>query len=90
MPRRRSAVKRLRVDKKRHLKNIKIKQQIKKTLKKFQALLSAKNVDEAKSLLRKVYSLLDKAAKKSVIHPNTVNRKKSRLMLRLQATSKTT
>jgi small subunit ribosomal protein S20 len=79
MPRRRSAVKRLRVDKKRHLRNLKIKQQLKKTIKKFQALLSAKNVNEAKLLLGKVYSLLDKAAKKNVIHPNTASRKKSRL-----------
>jgi small subunit ribosomal protein S20 len=79
MPNRRAAIKRLRVDKKRRLRNIKIKNELKKTLKKFQALLSAKNINEAKATLGKVYSLLDKAAKKKIIHPNTANRKKARL-----------
>jgi len=79
MANRRAAVKRLRVDKKRHSRNLKIKNELKKTIKKFQALLSAKNVNEAKTTLGKVYSLLDKAAKKRIIHPNTANRKKCRL-----------
>ncbi|MBU1998057.1 MAG: 30S ribosomal protein S20, partial [Candidatus Omnitrophica bacterium] len=34
---------------------------------------------EAKSFLVKVFSVLDKAAKKKVIHPNLASRKKSRL-----------
>jgi len=34
-------------------------------------------------LAKTVYSLLDKAAKKRIIHPNTANRKKSRLAKRL-------
>jgi len=79
MPNRRAAVKRLRVDKKRRLRNLKIKNELKKTIKKFQALVSAKNVNEAKAILGKVYSLLDKAAKKRIIHPNTANRRKARL-----------
>lgn len=88
MAKRRTAVKRQRVDKKRRLHNVKIKQQLKKTLKSFQALLSAKNISEAKSLLGKVYSLLDKAAKKRIIHPNTANRKKARLTKKLIKGSK--
>jgi len=87
MPRRRSSIKRKRADKKRHLHNIKIKQELKKTLKKFQALLSAKDINEAKAFLGKVFSLLDKAAKKRIIHPQTANRKKSRLAKRLGKTT---
>jgi len=83
MPRRRTSIKTNRVDQKRHLHNLKIKQQIKKTLKKFQALLSAKKKEEAKEFLKQVFKQLDKAAKKRIIHPNTANRKKSRLSLRL-------
>ena len=83
MPRRRTSIKRQRVDKKKHLRNLKVKQQLKKTIKKFQALVSAKNINEAKILLPKVYSSLDKAAKKRILHPNTASRKKSRLMTRL-------
>ena len=79
MAKRRAAVKRLRVDKKRHQRNLLIKREIKKALKKFQALFTAKKTQEAKAALGKIYSLLDKAAKKNIIHPNTANRKKARL-----------
>jgi small subunit ribosomal protein S20 len=87
MPRRRTSLKRNRADKKRHLRNLKIKKELKKTLKKFQALLSTKNINEAKTYLIKIFSQLDKAAKKRVIHPNTAKRKKSRLARRLNKTT---
>lgn len=87
MPRRKTSLKRKRADKKRHLHNLKIKQELKKALKKFQSFLSAKNVNEAKALLGKVFSQLDKAAKKRVIHPKTADRKKSRLAKRLTKTA---
>ena len=83
MPRRRTSVKKTRADKKKHLRNLKVKQQLKKTIKKFQALLSEKKLDEAKALIAKVFSQLDKAAKKNIIHPGTSNRRKSRLMKQL-------
>lgn len=83
MPRRKTSLKKKRADKKKHLRNLKIKQQLKKAIKKFLSLVSAKNVAEAKSTLAKVFSQLDKAAKKKIIHPATANRKKSRLMKRL-------
>ncbi|MDD5595639.1 MAG: 30S ribosomal protein S20 [Candidatus Omnitrophica bacterium] len=83
MPRRKTSIKKKRQDKKKHLRNLKIKVQIKKTLKKFQALLFEKKIEEAKDFLKQVYKQLDKAAKKQIIHPNTARRKKSRLALRL-------
>jgi small subunit ribosomal protein S20 len=83
MPRRKTSIKKTRADKKKHLRNLKIKQQLKKTIKKFQQLMSAKNLTEAKALLQKAFSELDKAAKKRVIHQATANRKKSRLAKRL-------
>lgn len=86
MPRRKTSIKKKRADKKKHLRNLRIKQQLKKTIKKFQGLLSEKNVSEAKALIAKVFSQLDKAAKKNIIHPATANRKKSRLMKRLSST----
>jgi len=87
MPRRRTSLKRNRADKKRHLRNLRIKQELKRTIKKLQALLSAKNLGEAKTLLGKVFSQLDKAAKKRVIDPQTASRKKSRLAKRLLRTA---
>lgn len=83
MPRRKTSLKRKRADRKRHGRNLKIKQQLKKTIKKFQSLLSAKKIDEAKALIGKVFAQLDKAAKKRIIHPATANRRKSRLMKKL-------
>lgn len=87
MPRRRTSLKRKRQDAKKRLHNLKIKQQLKKTIKKFQALLSTKNINEAKALIGKIFSQLDKAAKKRIIHPRTADRKKSRLMKRLTKTA---
>ncbi|OGX40629.1 MAG: 30S ribosomal protein S20 [Omnitrophica WOR_2 bacterium RIFCSPLOWO2_01_FULL_41_12] len=87
MPRRRTSLKRKRADKKRHLHNVKIKNELKKTLKKFKLLLSTKNINEAKDLLKRAFSQLDKAAKKRIIHPRTANRKKSRLAKRLFKTT---
>jgi small subunit ribosomal protein S20 len=84
MPRRRTSIKKTRVDKKRHFRNLRIKRELKKTIKKFQALLSLKSIEEAKTFLKKVYSQLDKAAKKRIIHPATASRKKSRLAKRLR------
>jgi small subunit ribosomal protein S20 len=83
MPRRKTSVKKTRSDKNKHLRNLRVKLQLKKTIKQFQALLSAKNTAEAKTLLKKVFSQLDKAAKKRIIHPKTSDRRKSRLMQRL-------
>lgn len=83
MPRRKSSIKRKRADKKRHQRNLRVKRELKKMLKRFQELLAAKNTAEAKTFLHKLYARLDKAAKKGILHRNTANRKKSRLMLGL-------
>lgn len=87
MPRRRTSLKSNRVNKRKHTRNLKIKVQLKKAIKKFQELLSEKNVAEAKTFIAKVFSQLDKAAKKNIIHPATANRRKSRLTRRLSKTA---
>lgn len=85
MPRRKSSLKSRRADKKKHLRNLRVKKELKKVLKKFKELVAAKNATEARSFLGKVFSQLDKAAKKRIIHPNTANRKKSRLTRQISA-----
>ncbi len=87
MPRRRTSLKSNRVNKRKHTRNLKVKGQLKKAVKKFQELLTKKNIDEAKAFISKVFSQLDKAAKKNIIHPATANRRKSRLMRRLSKTA---
>ncbi len=87
MPRRRTSLKSNRVNKRKHARNLKVKGQLKKVIKHFQELLSKKDTAEAKTLINKVFSQLDKAAKKNIIHPATANRRKSRLMRRLSKTA---
>jgi small subunit ribosomal protein S20 len=83
MPRRRTSLKRNRQNQRKHLRNLKVKIQLKKTLKSLQELLNTKKLEEAKKIISKVFSQLDKAAKKNIIHPRTASRKKSRLMKRI-------
>ena len=87
MPRRKTSLKSNRVNKRKHARNLKVRGQLKKTIKKFQELLTKENTAEAKTFISKVFSQLDKAAKKNIIHPATANRRKSRLMRRLSKTA---
>lgn len=79
MPQRKAGLKRLRADKKRRLRNIKAKQTLKKSLKKFKALLNDKKKQELLAALKEAFSKLDKAAAKGIIHKKTAARKKGRL-----------
>lgn len=68
-------MKRVRQAEKRRLRNKAMKTRIKNTIKK---LLKAEG-EERIRLLREAYSLLDKAARKGIIHENTAARKKQKL-----------
>lgn len=87
MPQRKCAAKRLRADKKRRLRNIRLKSSLKKTLKNIQSLLAAKNTEEAKKALKEVSSKLDIAVSKGILSKNTASRRKSRLTIRLNKIS---
>ncbi|MDD4909158.1 MAG: 30S ribosomal protein S20 [Candidatus Omnitrophica bacterium] len=87
MPQRRNAVKRMRVDKKRKARNQRIKANLRKTIKDFLALVSSGKMEEARASLKTVFSKLDKAAKKKIIHKNTAGRKKSRLSSKISKTA---
>ncbi|NQU19590.1 30S ribosomal protein S20 [bacterium] len=87
MPQRKCAAKSLRADKKRRLRNTRVKRDLKESLKKLQSLLAAKNVEESKKALKEVSSKLDKAVSKGILNKKTVNRKKSRLTIRLNQIS---
>lgn len=83
MPHRHCALKQSRKDKKKRLRNLRIKQDLKKTIKEFQALLKSNSIEKAKTFFSKVCSKLDKAAKKRIIHPNKARRLSSRFALKL-------
>lgn len=84
MPQRRTALKRLRVDKTKHLRNLKLKKDLKTAIKKFLSLASAKKEKETKEFFPTIISKLDKAAAKGIIHKNTAARKKSQFTRRLK------
>lgn len=88
MPHKRSAFKELRKSKKRHVRNISIKSELKTSIKKFEGLLTDKKIDEAKTYLKKLVSDIDKAVSKGMLHKNSASRKNSRLTKRLASLSK--
>ncbi|MGD0976786.1 MAG: 30S ribosomal protein S20 [Minisyncoccia bacterium] len=79
MPITKSAQKALRQSEGRKSRNIIRKDKYKKYVKEFRKAIVAKNFDEAKVLLPKVYQSLDKAAKSKTIKKNKASRLKSRL-----------
>lgn len=81
MPIIKSAIKKMRQDKKRTAHNLKIKNNLKSLIKKMRKNRSTK-------LLAEVSSALDKAAKIKLIHPNKAARLKSRFF-RLSTPAKT-
>ena len=87
MPIKKSAKKTLRKDKKRALRNKNIKTEAKTLIKKTRKAIDskAKNTQE---LIKKTIKKLDKAAQKGIIKKNTVARKKSRIMKRLNKSTK--
>lgn len=77
MPNIKSAIKRVKVNQKKNLRNRMIKSAMKTQIKKFDAAISANEVDV--KLLSATQGAVDKAAAKGVIHKNAANRKKARL-----------
>lgn len=84
MPQRRTAIKDLRKAHTKHLHNLQIKTDLKKTVKKFTTAVSDKKTDAAQ-LLKEIYKKFDKAAKRKVMHKKTAARRKSRFAKSLAA-----
>ncbi|MGB2705618.1 MAG: 30S ribosomal protein S20 [Candidatus Omnitrophota bacterium] len=84
MPQKRAAYKEIRKSKKRRVRNIRITSELKTLVKEYNVLLAEKKFDQAKEFLKEVVSKLSKAARKGVIHQNTVSRKISRLAKKLR------
>ena len=78
MPQRKTGFKELRKNHKRHMHNLDIKTDLRKTIKKFLSAVESKNNQEAQTTLRLIYKKLDKAAKRNVFKKNTASRRKSR------------
>lgn len=79
MPNTQQAIKRLRQNKARNGRNREAKSAIKTFVKKVLKAIEENDATQAKEFLRITQAKLDKAAKKGVMHQNTVNRRKSLL-----------
>lgn len=78
MPNIKSAIKRVKVNETKALRNRMVKSATKTSIKKYETALSS-DVAAATALLSTTSSAVDKAASKGVIHRNAANRKKARL-----------
>ena len=83
MPNIKSAKKRVLVIQKKTLINQMHKTALKTAIKKFEAAVEAKNVDEAKALFNEAGKKLDQSVKQGILHKNNAARKKSQLALKL-------
>ncbi len=83
-----SALKRARQTEKKTAVNRSNTSQMKTALRKLRTALAGKDKAGAEKSFGEVVSVLDKSAKKGVIHKNTANRYKSRLSARVKAAAK--
>lgn len=82
MPNIKSAIKRVKTSNERNAQNSAMKSTMRTAVKKFEAAVVNKD-ENAKDLLASAVSQLDKAASKGLIHKNTADRQKARLMKKL-------
>jgi len=78
VPQRKSGIKELKKNHTKHMHNLDIKTDLRKTIKKFLASVKEQNKDDAQSNLKLVYKKLDKASKRNILHDNTASRRKAR------------
>ena len=80
-----SALKELRKNNKRYLRNRAAKSALRTLIKKLKVSIEEKNIKEAQKLFPEVYSNIDKCAKKNLIHWKKAARYKSHLAIKLNS-----
>jgi small subunit ribosomal protein S20 len=83
-----SAVRSLRVSRARALRNQSVRSAIKTFMKKTRIAIAAKD-EQTPVFMQQTFSLVDKAAKRGIIHKNAAARRKSRLAKRQNAAAQT-
>ncbi len=87
MPNLKTSIKDLRKTKRRTVNNDRLRNRVKKSVKKFKDLIKSGEKEAAEKTLKHTYKVLDKAAKKNVINKGRASRKKSRLATQLNKLS---
>ncbi len=83
-----SAIKRIKQNEKRRLRNRVFRGQARTYIRDARAAMLEENLEEARETTLKAVKALDKAAENGVIHKNNASRRKSRLMKQLAALEK--
>ena len=83
MPITHAALRQMRKDRRRQVRNQAVRSELRTLTKRLLLLLNAQKLEEARTLIRELAKQYDRAASKGIIHPNTAARSKSRLMRRL-------
>ena len=85
-----SAKKRIRQNEKRQIRNRKYISGARSQVRRVRSLIESGELDEAEAVARDAYSILDKAARRNVIHPRNAARRKGRIMAQLAAAREAT
>ena len=85
MAHRRSSIKKIRIDKRRHAQNLQVLSALKTAARRVQAFITEKKYEEAVRQSRILFSKLDKAVKKGILHKKRASRRKSRISLKLNS-----
>ena len=80
-----SALKKIKQDEVRRMRNKAYKTRLKNVVKAVETAISESNKEAAQTALQEAISTLDRTASKGVIHKNKASRKKSRLTKRVNA-----
>ncbi|ASS91980.1 MAG: 30S ribosomal protein S20 [Bacillaceae bacterium] len=82
-----SAIKRMKTNETRRARNTSMKSAMRTAIKKFEAYVVNKDVEQAKEAFKVAAKKIDKAASKGIIHKNAAARFKSRLAKKLNSLS---
>ncbi|MBO4548015.1 MAG: 30S ribosomal protein S20 [Abditibacteriota bacterium] len=82
MPNIKSVMKDVKKSRENHLRNVSTKSRIKTLTKKTKLAIDEK-ADNVADLMNESFSVIDKAAKRGIIHPNQAARRKARLAKKL-------
>ncbi len=85
MANRRSSIKKIRTDEHRREHNTRVKSELRTVIRKVEALIASKKVAEAQKASGLLFSKIDKAVKKGILHLNNASRQKSRFSARLNS-----
>lgn len=88
MPVIKSAKKQMRQSAKKRARNFPVRSELKSTFKKALLMIHDGKFNEAKAFIGFVHSVIDKAAKKKIIHGKNADRKKSRIARELNLLEK--